>query len=83
MIISTLLGLVIQLAGVDPVKALLYTAVLYGITAPVLIGIILHICNRRRIMYEYTNNRVTNLLGFTALLFMGVSAVLLIIFSFV
>lgn len=82
MIIATLLGLVIQLAGVNPVKALLYTAVLYGITAPVLIGIILHICNSRRIMEEYTNKRITNILGVLALLFMGISAVLLLWFLF-
>ncbi|MBL0055944.1 MAG: Nramp family divalent metal transporter [Chitinophagaceae bacterium] len=80
MIVSTLVGLVIQLAGVDPVKALLFTAVLYGITAPVLIGILLHICNSRKIMEEYTNKPLVNILGFVALLLMGLSAGLLIWF---
>ncbi len=77
MIISTMAGLVIQLAGVDPVKALLYTAVLYGITAPVIIGIILHICNNKKIMEEYTNKRLPNLVGAVALLLIGASALLL------
>jgi NRAMP (natural resistance-associated macrophage protein)-like metal ion transporter len=77
MIISTLAGLIIQLAGINPVKALLYTAVLYGITAPVIIGIILHICNNKKIMEEYTNKRSVNVLGAVALLLMGVSALLL------
>jgi NRAMP (natural resistance-associated macrophage protein)-like metal ion transporter len=80
MIISTMAGLIIQLAGVDPVKALLYTAVLYGITAPVIIGIILHICNNKKIMEEYTNKRPVNLVGTIALLLMGASALLLIWF---
>jgi NRAMP (natural resistance-associated macrophage protein)-like metal ion transporter len=80
MIISTLAGLIIQLAGINPVKALLYTAVLYGITAPVIIGIILHICNNKKIMEEYTNKPPANLVGAIALLLMGASALLLIWF---
>lgn len=78
MIISTLAGLIIQLYGVDPVKALIYTAVLYGITAPVIIAIILHICNNKKIMEEYTNKPISNVLGIATLLLMGLSAVLLI-----
>jgi NRAMP (natural resistance-associated macrophage protein)-like metal ion transporter len=78
MIISTLAGLIMQLAGVDPVKALLYTAVLYGITAPVIIGIILHICNNKKIMEEYTNKPTANIVGTIALLLMGASALLLL-----
>ena len=78
MIISTMGGLIIQLAGVDPVKALLYTAVLYGITAPIIIAIILHICNNKKIMQEYTNKKVSNGLGIFTLLLMSVSAGLLI-----
>jgi NRAMP (natural resistance-associated macrophage protein)-like metal ion transporter len=78
MIASTLIGLVLQLAGINPVKALLYTAVLYGITAPVLILIILHICNSKKVMQEYTNRPLFNILGTMALLLMGASAVLML-----
>lgn len=78
MIISTLAGLIIQVYGIDPVKALIYTAVLYGVTAPVVIGIILHICNNKKIMEEYTNKPISNFLGIVTLLLMGLSAVLLI-----
>ena len=82
MIIATLAGLMIQLAGINPVKALLFTAVLYGITAPVLIGIILHICNNKKIMDEYTNKPFSNILGIAALLLMGISAILLLWYVF-
>lgn len=77
MIVSTLLGLALQLAGIDPVKALLYTAVLYGITAPVMIAIILHICNNKKIVAEYTNSFIFNTVGIIALLLMGGSAMAL------
>jgi NRAMP (natural resistance-associated macrophage protein)-like metal ion transporter len=76
--ISLLLGLSLNYIGISPIDALIYTAVLYGITAPVLIAIILHISNNKKIMGKYTNGRITNILGFTALSIMSVSAFLLL-----
>jgi Mn2+/Fe2+ NRAMP family transporter len=78
-IVATLLGLGINFTGIGPVKALLYTAVLYGITAPVLIGVILHICNKKAIMQTFTNGRLTNIVGWLTLLLMGGAAVLLLL----
>jgi len=76
--ISLLLGLALNYVGISPIKALIYTAILYGITAPVLIAIILHISNNKRIMGDFTNKRGTNILGFAALIIMTVAAVALI-----
>ena len=76
--ISLLLGLALNYVGISPIKALIYTAILYGITAPVLIAIILHISNNKSIMGEFTNKRTTNVLGFAALIIMTVAAVALI-----
>lgn len=80
--ISLLLGLSLNYIGISPVKALIYTAILYGITAPVLIAIILHISNNRKIMGEFTNSRMSNILGFSAFLIMTVAAVMLFYFEF-
>jgi Mn2+/Fe2+ NRAMP family transporter len=60
-IVSLIVGLGLNFIGISPVKALIYTAVLYGISAPVLIGIILHIANNKTIMGEYTNGFWANL----------------------
>lgn len=76
--ISLILGLSLNYIGISPIKALIYTAILYGITAPVLIAIILHISNNKTIMGEFTNDRLTNILGAAALLIMTAAAVLLI-----
>jgi NRAMP (natural resistance-associated macrophage protein)-like metal ion transporter len=76
--ISLLLGLSLNYIGISPIKALIYSAVLYGLTAPVLIAIILHISNNRKIMGKYTNGRTSNILGFVALILMTISAVVLI-----
>ncbi|CAN5496670.1 Nramp family divalent metal transporter [soil metagenome] len=76
--ISLLLGLSLNYVGISPVKALIYTAILYGLTAPVLIAIILHISNNKKIMGEFVNGRSTNILGFAALTIMTIAAGLLI-----
>jgi len=80
--LSLLLGLSLNYIGISPIKALIYTAVLYGITAPVLIAIILHISNNKAIMGKFVNNRRTNILGVTALIIMLAAAFTLLYFQF-
>ncbi|HHF7349741.1 TPA: NRAMP family divalent metal transporter [Legionella feeleii] len=77
-IISLLIGMSINFIGLNPISALLYTAILYGVTAPLLIGLILHISNNKKIMGKYTNGNWSNFLGFITLILMTVSAFLLI-----
>jgi NRAMP (natural resistance-associated macrophage protein)-like metal ion transporter len=72
--ISLLLGLSLNYVGISPMKALIYTAILYGLTAPVLIGIILHISNNKKIMGENVNGLTANILGFAALIIMTLAA---------
>ena len=79
--ISLLLGLAMNYIGISPIQALIYTAILYGITAPVLIAIILHISNNKKIMGEFVNSKTINILGFAALTIMTIAAGLLIYFQ--
>jgi Mn2+/Fe2+ NRAMP family transporter len=78
MTVSLLLAGIIQFIGIPPVKALIYTAIGYGLIAPVLIAIILHICNNKNVMGKYTNNRTSNLIGLLTLLVMTLAALALI-----
>ena len=82
MIVSLLVGFFIQFTGISPIQALIYTAVLYGITAPILIFIILMICNNSKIMGEYTNKMSSNILGVVTLIIMTASSLFLLFFSF-
>jgi len=79
--ISLLVGLLIHFTGISPVHALIYTAVLYGVTAPVLIALILHICNNKKIMGDYTNNGWSNLFGGITFLVMTISSLLLLYYT--
>jgi NRAMP (natural resistance-associated macrophage protein)-like metal ion transporter len=75
---SLVLGLSMNYIGISPIKALIYSAILYGLTAPVLIAIILHIANNKKVMGEFVNNTRANILGFTTLALMTAAAVVLV-----
>ncbi|MCU0396102.1 MAG: Nramp family divalent metal transporter [Chitinophagaceae bacterium] len=79
LLVSVGIGISILFIGISPVKALLYTAVLYGLVAPVLIAIVLHMSNNKKIMGRYTNDRWTNAMGGLAFVLMSVAAVALLI----
>jgi NRAMP (natural resistance-associated macrophage protein)-like metal ion transporter len=82
LIVSLLAGLCMDFLNISPIQALIYTAILYGLTAPVMIVIVLHICNNPKIMGQSVNGRWSNIFGFLALLLMTASAVALIWFQF-
>lgn len=77
-IFSVVLGFLMQLSGIEPIKFLFYTAVLYGLTAPLLILAILAIANSRKIMGQYTNSWLSNLLGILTFVLMTTAAGLLL-----
>lgn len=82
-LVSLLVGLLINYIGLSPIKALFYTAVLYGLTCPIIIAIVLHIGNNKNIMKQYTNSRLSNTLGILTLILMTGAAASLIYFQFV
>jgi NRAMP (natural resistance-associated macrophage protein)-like metal ion transporter len=81
-IVSLLIGLSLDIFNVSPVQALIYTAILYGITAPVLIFIIMHICNNKKVMGEHINKKWSNILGTLTLLLMTIASLVLMYFQF-
>ena len=80
--ISLILGLLMTKLGISPVKALIYSAILYGLTAPVLITIILHIANNKKVMGTYSNGKLSNILGFATLILMTAAAVIMLYLQF-
>lgn len=81
-IVSTVVGLLINLFGISPIQGLIYSGILYGLTAPVIILIIMHISNNKKIMGAHVNSRWSNGWGYTTLVLMSVAAVALIYFQF-
>jgi NRAMP (natural resistance-associated macrophage protein)-like metal ion transporter len=81
-VVSLLIGLSMDFLGISPIQALIYTAILYGLTAPVMIVIVMHICNNKKIMGEFTNSKLSNILGTFTFILMSIAAVALVYLQF-
>jgi NRAMP (natural resistance-associated macrophage protein)-like metal ion transporter len=67
---SVLIGLGMNFLGIDPIKALIYSAVANGIVAPVVLVLIVLISSNKKIMGEWTNQPSTTWLGWFVTLIM-------------
>jgi Mn2+/Fe2+ NRAMP family transporter len=73
--IATNIGLMINFIGIDPIKALVFTAVFNGVAAVPLIFLIARIARNRKIMGEYRSGWLSNTVVWIAFLVMLASAV--------
>jgi Mn2+/Fe2+ NRAMP family transporter len=73
--LATLVGLLLNFIGIDPIKALVYTAVINGVVAVPLIFIIALIARSKTIMGQYKSGWFSNLLVWLTFLSMGAAAV--------
>ncbi len=62
-IISMLVGLGLNFLGIDPIKALIWSAVANGLVAPVVLILILLISSNRQIMHDRVNHKSTTVIG--------------------
>lgn len=70
---ATFVGLIINFLGIDPIKALVFTAVFNGVSAVPLLFMIAKIGNNRQIMGEYKNNTLSNVMVWLAFVIMAVA----------
>lgn len=75
--LSTLIGMTLNFIGINPMKALYYSAVLNGVIAPPLMVIIMLISGNGRIMRDRTNNGWSKAVGWAATGIMSVAAIAL------
>jgi NRAMP (natural resistance-associated macrophage protein)-like metal ion transporter len=76
--VSTTIGLGINFVNIDPIKALIYTAVINGIITVPILFVILKIANDKKILENKTNGLGSNILGWLTFLIMGISVVVLL-----
>lgn len=81
-IVATLVGLAINLLGINPIKALVFTAVFNGITAVPLLFILSKIGNNHSIMGQYKNGILSNIFIRLALIIMLLAAIFMFIYLF-
>jgi len=73
--IATLIGLLINFIGINPIQALVFTAVLNGVIAVPLIFLIARIANNSEIMGEYRSGLLSNVLIWITFALMGAAAI--------
>jgi NRAMP (natural resistance-associated macrophage protein)-like metal ion transporter len=75
---SMLIGVALSFSPIDPIRLLLWSAVINGILAPPLIIIVIIICNNPKVMGSFCNGRTLNVFGSIAAAIMTGSALALI-----
>jgi Mn2+/Fe2+ NRAMP family transporter len=73
--IATLIGLMINFIGINPIQALVVTAVINGVIAVPLIFLVARIARNKEVMGEYRSGMLSNVLVWATFVFMGGSAV--------
>lgn len=76
-IIATLVGLSINFLGIDPIKALVFTAVFNGVAAVPLVFLIAKISNNEKIMGENKNHPISTVLLWLTFAAMATSAIIM------
>jgi Mn2+/Fe2+ NRAMP family transporter len=72
---ATIIGLLLNFIGVDPVKALVYAAVLNGVAAVPLLFLILKISSSEKIMGEFKSKAFSKTILWVTFIAMGAAAV--------
>jgi NRAMP (natural resistance-associated macrophage protein)-like metal ion transporter len=78
-IVPTLIGMLINFIGINPIRALFWTAVINGFLAPPMLVVIMLIANNRTIMGERTNGLWANIVGWATTAVMWAAAIGLIL----
>ena len=74
-IISIIVGIVINFIGIDPIKALIYSAIANGIVAPVILICIVHLSSSEKIMGTHKNGKIAKIVGWSITVLMCITAI--------
>jgi len=81
-IIATLIGVALNFIGIDPIKALIYSAVVNGIVAPFILVTILLLSSNKKIMGDRVNHPVVTILGWFITIIMILTGIAAVYFTF-
>lgn len=76
-VVATIIGVGLDFSGIDPIKALIWSAVINGIVAVPLMIAVMHMSSMQEVMGNFTIKGKTRLLGWLATGLMTVTAVIL------
>lgn len=74
-IISMLIGIGINFTGIDPIKALIYSAVANGLAAPVILVCIVILASSKRVMGERRSGWLGKIMGWITVALMSIAGI--------
>ncbi len=77
--IAMLVGLAINFIGLNPIRALIYSAVINGLVAPVILFLIVRLASSKKVMGQWVAGRVTRTIGWVTTLAMAVAGIAAIV----
>jgi Mn2+/Fe2+ NRAMP family transporter len=72
-IISMIVGLGMNFIGLDPIKALIYSAIANGLVAPIVLFLIVRLSSNKKVMGEWANKPAITVVGWVITIIMTVS----------
>jgi Mn2+/Fe2+ NRAMP family transporter len=72
---ATLIGMLINYAGINPIDALFWTAVINGVLTPPLLILLMLISNNPKVMGARTNGRGLNVIGWATAALMSIAVI--------
>ena len=76
--IATIVGLIITFANINPIQALVYSAVINGVLSVPMLLVIMKISNDKKVLKDRINGRISNILGWITLVVNGLSVLYMI-----
>ncbi len=79
---SIVVGIFTNFMGLHPIKTLIYSAIVNGVIAPIIIIFIVYISSSHKIMGHYKNSISKKIIGWLAVFLMSIAAIATIYFLF-
>jgi len=74
-ILSMIVGLALNFVGIDPIKALIYSAVGNGVVAPLILFFIVRLSSDKKVMGHWANKPFTTAIGWFTTVIMAVAGI--------
>ncbi|MGB9167868.1 MAG: hypothetical protein WCB31_02965 [Nitrososphaeraceae archaeon] len=79
--ISTIIGLFLNFSGIEPIKALIYAAIINGVISIPILAIIIKISNDKKLLGKNVNGKISNAIGVITIIIMTIPVIFMIFTS--
>jgi Mn2+/Fe2+ NRAMP family transporter len=78
LVAATLIGTAMNFVGIDPIKALVWSAVLNGVAAVPIMAMVVRMASQKKIMGQFTISRGLTLNGYVGTVFMAAAVIVMV-----